>query len=146
MSKLVKYILLFLLFGLLVLIRWFETDLFYDPYLVFFHSDYLYIDSPQVEISKLVGFTVLRYVLNAIISLAILYVVFRERNIVRFSGLVYAIAFVILICGYLYFVINPKQSYYYLFFNLRRFLIQPLILILLLPAFYYHKLTQKNSK
>jgi exosortase F-associated protein len=138
--------LLFLLFGLLILIRWFENELFYDPYLTFFHSDYLYLDSPRVEIPKLLAFTTLRYTLNGIISLGILYVVFREQSIVRFSVIVYAIAFVILICGYLYFVINAKQSYYYLFFNLRRFLIQPVILILLLPAFYYHKLTQKNLK
>jgi len=144
MSKPVKYSLLFLLFGLLILIRWFENELFYDPYLAFFKNDYLYVDSPNVEVPKLLGFTVLRYVLNGIISLGILYVVFKERNIVRFSVVVYIIAFVVLICGYLYFVINPKQSYYYLFFNLRRFLIQPVILILLLPAFYYHKLTQKS--
>ena len=41
---------------------------------------------------------------------------------------------------FLYFVLNPKQEDYFLFFNIRRFLIQPLMLLLLLPAFYYHKL------
>ena len=143
MSKPVKYILLFILIIVLILIRWFENELFYDPYLTFFHNDYLYIDSPRREVLKLVGYTVLRYVLNAVVSLGILYVVFKERSIIRFSAIIYFLSFVILICGYLYFVINPKQSDYYLFFNLRRFLIQPVILILLLPAFYYHKLTQK---
>ncbi|WP_405292542.1 exosortase F system-associated membrane protein [Algibacter sp. Ld11] len=145
MSKSVKYLLLFLLTALLILIRWFENELFYDPYLTFFHNDYLYIDSPRREVFKLVAFTVLRYVLNGLVSLAILYVVFKDRSIVKFSALVYVMAFMVLICGYLYFVINPQQSDYYLFFNLRRFLIQPVILILLLPAFYYYKLT-KNLK
>lgn len=142
MSKSVKYLLLFLLTALLILIRWFENELFYDPYLTFFHNDYLYIDSPRREVFKLVAFTVLRYVLNGLVSLAILYVVFKDRSIVKFSAVVYVMAFMVLICGYLYFVINPKQSDYYLFFNLRRFLIQPVILILLLPAFYYYKLTK----
>ena len=142
MSKSVKYLLLFLLTALLILIRWFENELFYDPYLTFFHNDYLYIDSPRREVFKLVAFTVLRYVLNGLVSLAILYVVFKDRSIVKFSALVYVMAFMVLICGYLYFVINPQQSDYYLFFNLRRFLIQPVILILLLPAFYYYKLTK----
>jgi len=41
---------------------------------------------------------------------------------------------------FLYFVINPRQEDYYLFFNVRRFLIQPIIFLLLLPALYYFKL------
>ncbi|APY10311.1 exosortase F system-associated protein [Seonamhaeicola sp. S2-3] len=140
MSNLTKYILLFVLFGLLVLIRIFENDLFYDPYLVFFQNDYLYVDSPRREVAKLVAFTTLRYVLNTIISLAILFVVFKDKGVIKFSVLVYVIAFVILLFIYLYFVINPKQEDYYMFFNVRRFLIQPIILLLLLPAFYYNKI------
>ncbi len=140
MTKIVKYIALVLLFGALVLIRIFENDLFYDPYLTFFKNDYLYIDSPRREVFKLVGFTTLRYVLNTLISLGIIYVVFKDWSIIKFSIVIYALAYVILILLYLYFVIHPKQDDYYLFFNMRRFLIQPIFLLLLLPAFYYHKL------
>lgn len=140
MNNIAKYILLIILFGLLVLIRVFENSLFYDPYLTFFQNDYLYIDSPRREVFKLTLFTTLRYVLNTLISLSILFVVFKDKSIVKFSLLVYCLAFIVLIACYLYFVINPKQDDYYLFFNLRRFLIQPIILILLLPAFYYNKL------
>lgn len=140
MDNRTKYIWLFVLFGLLVLIRFFENELFYDPYLTFFKNDYLYIDNPRREIFKLVAFTTLRYVLNTIISLAILYVVFKDKSIVRFSVLIYAVSFMVLIAIYLYFVVNPRQEDYYLFFNMRRFLIQPIILLILLPAFYYYKL------
>jgi exosortase F-associated protein len=141
MSKPVKYILLFVLFGVLVLIRFFEDSLFYDPYLTFFQNDYLYLDSPRREVVKLVCFTALRYVANTVVSLGILFVVFKDVSIIKFSTIIYGIAFVILMLLFLYFISNPKQEEYYLFFNIRRFLIQPLILILLLPAFYYHKLT-----
>lgn len=140
MYKPLKYILLLGFVILLILIRFYEDLLFYDPYLTFFENDYLYIDSPRREVAKLVGFTTLRYVLNTIISLAILYLVFRDKSIIKFSLLIYSVAFFILILLYLYFVINPRQEDYYLFFNIRRFLIQPIFLILLLPAFYYHKL------
>lgn len=140
MSKTFKYIILFILFGLLVLIRFFEDDLFYDPYLTFFENDYLYIDSPRREILKVMAFTTLRFVLNTTISLGILYVFFKDKSIIKFSIIIYVIAYFVLILLYLYFVVNPKQEDYYLFFNIRRFLIQPIILILLLPAFYYHKL------
>ncbi|PQV51342.1 exosortase F-associated protein [Jejuia pallidilutea] len=141
MSKPVKYTLLFVLFGVLVLIRFFEDSLFYDPYLTFFQNDYLYLDSPRREVVKLVCFTALRYVANTVVSLGILFVVFKDVSIIKFSTIIYGIAFVILMLLFLYFISNPKQEEYYLFFNIRRFLIQPLILILLLPAFYYHKLT-----
>ena len=139
MTKFIKYGLLLLLFGFLILIRHFESELFYDPYLDFFKNDYLYIDNPRREIFKLTVFTTLRYTLNTIISLAIMFVFFKDKNIVRFSALIYAISFFLLIAIYLYFVVNPRQEDYYMFFNVRRFLIQPILLLLLLSAFYYHK-------
>ena len=137
-----KYILVLVLFGFLILIRVFENELFYDPYLLFFKNDYLHMDYPRREIFKLTLFTTLRYLLNTVISLGIIFLFFRDKSIVRFSVLVYAIAYIILVALFLYFVINPRQEDYYLFFNFRRFLIQPILLLLLLPAFYYYKLKQ----
>ena len=138
MHKVTKYILLLILVMMLILIRFFEDVLFYDPYLEFFQNDYLYMDSPRREVAKVFGFTTLRFVLNTLISLAILFVVFKDKSIIKFSVLIYAIAFLMVL--YLYFVVNPNQEDYYLFFNVRRFLIQPIFLIQLLPAFYYHKI------
>jgi exosortase F-associated protein len=139
MGNYIKYILLFILIGLLILIRFYEDQLFYDPYGSFFQNDYLYIDSPRREAFKLVLFTTLRFALNTIVSLSILFVVFKDWSVIKFSGIIYTIAYVIFMALYLYFVLSPSQEDYYLFFNVRRFLIQPIILILLLPAFYYHK-------
>ena len=140
MSKKTRYILVFILIILLALIRQFEDVLFYDPYLSFFKNDYLYIDSPRRETFKLVMFTTLRYFMNTILSLGILYLAFMEKNIVKFSILVYGAAYIVLILVFLYFVVNPRKEDYYLFFNIRRFLIQPILLLLLLPAFYYNRL------
>ncbi|MCD2260243.1 exosortase F system-associated membrane protein [Psychroserpens luteolus] len=138
----ITYIVLMVLFALLVLIRVFENELFYDPYLLFFKNDYLHMDYPRREILKLSLFTTLRYILNSAISVGIIYIFFRDKSIAKFSTLVYIIAYVILMAFFLYFVINPRQEDYYLFFNFRRFLIQPILLLLLVPAFYYYKLKQ----
>ena len=138
----ITIILILVLFILLVLIRVFENELFYDPYLSFFKNDYLHIDSPRREIFKLTMFTSLRYILNSVISLGIIYLFFKDQSIVKFSAGVFAVAYVILMALFLYFVIHPRQEDYYLFFNFRRFLIQPILLLLLLPAFYYYKLKQ----
>ncbi|MFP4845330.1 exosortase F system-associated membrane protein [Winogradskyella sp. PE311] len=140
MPKLTRYIVIVLLLVVLILIRAFEDVLFYDPYLTFFENDYLYIDNPRREVFKLVFFTSLRYLLNTLASLGILYLLFQDKSIIKFAILVYVISYILLLIPFLYFVVNPRQADYYLFFNIRRFLIQPLLLILLLPAFYYHKL------
>ncbi len=134
-----KYFILFLLFVLLALIRFFENELFYDPYLSFFENDYLYIDSPRREVFKLSVFTSLRYFLNSTISVVILYVFYKDISILKFSILVFGFSYIVLLALFLFFVLDPKQENYYIFFNIRRFLIQPLILLLLLPAFYYHR-------
>ena len=134
------FLLLMMLFGLLVLIRVFENELFYDPYLLFFQNDYLYMDSPNREIAKLTLYTSIRYVLNSGISLTIIYLFFKDQSIAKFSSFIYIMAYVVLISLFLYFVVHPRQEDYYLFFSIRRFLIQPLLLLLLLPAFYYYKL------
>lgn len=142
MNKSVTYTLFFISFTLLLLVRVFENRLFYDPYLTFFENDYLYMDSPRLEVFKVTLFTAYRYVINTVISLSILYLFFKDKSIIKFSVVVYAVGFIVLISLYLYFVIHPKKEDYYIFFNIRRFLIQPIFLLLLLPAFYYHKLKQ----
>ncbi|APY07823.1 exosortase F system-associated protein [Winogradskyella sp. J14-2] len=142
MPKLTRYICVVLLFLVLVAIRAFEDYLFYDPYLTFFENDYLYLDNPRREVAKLVVFTSLRFLLNTLVSLGILYLIFYDKVMIKFSAMLYIVAYVLLIVPFLYFVINPKQEDYYLFFNIRRFLIQPIGLIFLLPAFYYHNLNR----
>lgn len=142
MGKIAQYGLVFLVLVFLVLIRWFQNDLFYDPYLSFFKNDFLYLDAPKVEVFKLTAFTSLRYVINTILSLTVIKLLLKDNSIIKFSVVLYSIAYVLLLILFLYFVLNPKQENYYLLFNIRRFLIQPVILIILLPAFYYYKLKQ----
>ena len=140
MSKSLRYTMIAALFVLLVLIRVFESDLFYDPYLLFFKSDYLKIDQPNREVLKLLFFTTLRYVLNSVLSLGIIYLLFMDQSIVKFSLYIYSIAYVVLMFFFIYFVSWPRQEDAFVFFSFRRFLIQPVFLILLIPAFYYYTL------
>lgn len=135
-----RIVLILMLFGLLVLVRVFEHELFYDPYLLFFQNDYLYMDFPRRETFKLVVYTTLRYVINSGLSMGIIYLFFKDRGILHFSFLMYVMAYALLLIPFLYFVINPRQEDYYLFFNIRRYLIQPILLLIFLPAFSYYRL------
>ncbi|MBT8304643.1 MAG: exosortase F system-associated protein [Bacteroidia bacterium] len=139
MNNFSKVISVGILAGLLILIRVFESQLFYDPYLLFFQDDYLRMDYPNREVFKLIAFTTLRYLLNTLISLGIIYIIFKDKSMIKFAAILYVIAYLILLVLFLYFVLNPRQEDYLIFFYIRRFLIQPILLLLLLPAFYYFK-------
>lgn len=140
MKKPAKIVLLLILFGLLVLVRLFESELFYDPLLSFFKQDYLNQKVPDVALGKLLLHTGYRYLINTAISLLILWVAFRDRDVIKFSMILYALAFIILLPWMAWLVANATpDSNYNMLFYVRRFLIQPLFVLLLLPAFYYHK-------
>ena len=134
-----KIVLIGFLFVLLAAIRFFETELFYDPLIGFYQGDYLTEEPPVFNKWKLIAHTIFRYGLNTFFSLLILWVVFRKKNILKFAGLIYASAFLVFcaIFGYLLFNMQPEN--YWALFYVRRFLIQPIFILLLLPAFYYQK-------
>ena len=140
MHKLVRYTLVFVLFILLVAVRYFEGYLFYDPLLHYFELSYLDgKDLPALDNVHLFSSISFRYWLNTLLSLGILYLVFLEKAIVKFSLLFYACAFILLIVLYVLTISTFDTDHYLRLFYVRRLLIQPIFIILLLPAFYYQK-------
>jgi exosortase F-associated protein len=124
---------------LLVLIRAYEDTLFYDPLLHFFKTDYYSLALPEINKLQLFFGLLFRYFLNTIISLGIIYIIFQDTEAIQFASLLYLVFFVTLIVAFFvvlsYFGEANKMALFYL----RRFLIQPLFLLLFLPAFYYQK-------
>ncbi len=144
MKKIVTYSVIGFLFLLLVAVRAFEGMLFYDPFLEFFKNDYLLAKIPDYDGMKLFWSHLFRYTVNTLLSLAILYVAFKDRQIVVLSSILYGFVFVILIVAYFYLIKHDLKEDYLLTFYVRRFLIQPILLLVLLPAFYYQKKQQSK--
>ena len=150
MNKITKIFVLIVLGGFLVLIRGFEDVLFYDPLLPFFKSIQSYEGLPQFDALKLIANVLLRFLLNTLISLTVLWVLFQNRDVVKLSVLLYTVLFVVLYCVFCYLLLSgnadidgideasEKESYLSLFY-VRRFLIQPIFLLILIPAFYFQK-------
>ena len=144
MDKKYRIIIMLLLFFVLVLVRAFEQHLFYDPFIEYFKNDYLYDPIPVFSGSKLLVSLVFRYGLNTMISLVIIYIAFQNRNFVLFSVKFYLLAFAILSITF-FIILKGELAHGYLFaFYIRRFLIHPLFVLLLLPAFYYKQLTTRE--
>jgi exosortase F-associated protein len=139
MSKWLKIILLIACAGGLVLIRQFASDIFYDPLIAFFKTDHTTHSLPDMNKGKLFFHITLRYFMNSLISLVILWIVFRNRNIIRLSGILFTGLFLVFLSAFVILIYTSEAGNHMALFYVRRFLIQPLFLLLLLPAFYFHK-------
>ncbi|MCW5518719.1 exosortase F system-associated protein [Aureitalea sp. L0-47] len=139
MHKVVRIIAITVLVVGLILVRQFESDLFYDPLLEFFKIDHTTQALPEMEKGRLLLHLVFRFVLNTFLSLLILWFVFRDKSILKISSLLYAGLFVVLSITFIFLLNKSAEGDHMALFYVRRFLIQPLFLLLLLPAFYFHK-------
>ena len=134
-----RIIQLLLLVGLLVLVRTFENQLFYDPLLDFFKKDFAKLRLPSFNSTQLFLGLLFRYTLNTLISLGIIYVFFKDVTMVKFAFVVYYFFFIILVLAFFYIVYFVNEYTNWVLFYVRRFLIQPIFLLLFVPGFYYQK-------
>ena len=135
----IKVFVLFLLVLVLASIRIFEESLFYDPYLDYFKTDFTNFPLPVVDKLSLFLSLVFRYSLNSIVSIAFIQIAFNDINFTKFASVLYGILFVILIIVFYvvlaFFADKSKMELFYI----RRFLIQPLFLLLFIPGYLIQK-------
>lgn len=129
---------------LLALVRAFEDRLFYDPFSFYFKSDYLNLPFPEYDGIRLFFGMTFRYWLNTVISLGIIQVLFKDIGLTKFSAILYLIFFVILIMALFLLLHFTDSSSNFALFYVRRFLIQPIFLLLFVPAFFYQKQQTKK--
>ena len=128
---------------LLVLIRVYEETLFYDPLLNYFSTENAHLALPKINIFKLFFSLGMRFYLNSVISLFLIYVIFKDTQIVKFSAFLYMVLGSVLMISFI-FTLNffGEESKMTLFY-IRRFLIQPIFILLFIPGFYYQKQIKK---
>lgn len=139
MHRFLKILLIALFVVALVLMRTLESSIFYDPLLSFFKTVHLVQSLPDFNFWKLIGFTSLRFWVNSILSLGILWLVFNDREMVKVSVLVYVLFYLVCIVLFGFLLQHSTKEDFLFLFYVRRFLIQPLVLLLLLPAFYFFR-------
>ena len=128
---------------LLVLIRAYEKTLFYDPLLNYFSTENAHLALPKINIFKLFFSLGMRFYLNSVISLFLLYVIFKDTQIVKFTALLYMILGSILMISFIFMLNFFGEENKMTLFYIRRFLIQPIFILLFIPAFYYQKQIKK---
>lgn len=139
MTKITKIVLLFILGALLVLIRAYEDSIFYDPLLDYFRAVKEYPTLPEFDTFRLMVNLALRYALNTIISVSILWVIFEKKDIIKLSLILYILLFIVLFVVFYLLLFSSESAQNLSLFYVRRFLIQPIFLLILVPAFYFQK-------
>lgn len=129
----------------LVGVRMLEDAIFYDPFLNYFHEANKNISLPQFEWRKLILSHLFRFILNLFFSCIIIHFLFKNKEWTMQGAVLITIIFAITFPIYLYCIYNQFEIGYLFSFYMRRFVIQPLILLLIVPLFYYRKqMLQKN--
>lgn len=130
----------------LIGIRAVEDNIFYDPFLEYFHEANKNAKMPSFEWGKLILNYFFRFGLNLFFSAVIVYFIFKRKDWTIQAIVLIFLVFIITFPIYLYCVSTNFEVGYLFSFYMRRFVIQPLLLLLIVPMFYYRKnLELKNN-
>jgi exosortase F-associated protein len=122
-----------------------EDKLFYDPFLGYFHKADKSIPFPSFDWEKLIIGYLFRFILNLLFSCLIIQFLFKNKTWTIQGAVLITIIFLITFPIYLYCIDDKFEIGYLFSFYMRRFVIQPLIILLIVPMFYYRKQMLKNT-
>ena len=135
-----SFVFIFILVGL----RAFENQLFYDPFLSYFKNEYSHLSFPKINNFQLLMHLILRYFLNTLVSLALLWVLFKDKEMIKFAAVLYFFFGIVLISSFFFVLHFYGEESKMTVFYIRRFIIQPIFILLFIPAFYYQKRALKK--
>lgn len=139
MHKVSRFLIGLVLVLLLMLIRAYASTLFYDPLIDFFKITRVTATLPSFDWPGLLLHVSLRFWMNSLISFAILWLIFRNRDLIRFSLILYGAFFLLFLLIFILLLKTFEPGQYMALFYIRRFLIHPLLLLVLIPGFYFFR-------
>ena len=142
--KILNFILVFAGILGLISVRFLEDKIFYDPFLEFFKADYKVAQVPDFIWGKLMLSHFFRFALNLIFSAIVVHFMFLNKKWTFQAVALMTIAFLFFFPIYLWCLYSKMEVGYLFTFSVRRFVIQPVILLLIIPIFYYRKKLGKN--
>ena len=135
----IKWLLVALCILGLVGVRVLESEIFYDPFLKYFASTSSNPAFPHFEWARLITSHIFRFLLNLIFSLGIVHFLFLNKKWTFQALVLITLSFLIFFPIYWYSVYTEFSFGNLFSFYIRRFVIQPLPILLIVPLFYYRK-------
>lgn len=128
----------------LISIRIFESSLFYDPFNFYFKDNFQELPIPKLDTLHFYSSLSFRFILNLGLTLIIIWNLFKEKNYLKATVWVNLIFFIFLIGAFILFSQLEYPWVKMILFYIRRFLIHPILLLVLVPAFYFLERTTTN--
>lgn len=135
--RLISIVAVTVLVFLLVAVRFYESTLFLEPLTSYFHGDYQSQVIPSAQAHVILPVTALRFLVNSIISLAILWFLYKKVAFIKAALWVYLFAFLLLFSIMSCCLFLDGAGIKMVLFYTRRFLIHPVLLFILIAGFYY---------
>ncbi len=129
----------------LIGVRTVESHIFYDPFLTYFHAADRNALFPEFDWFKLIFSHLFRFTLNLFFSSLIIYGIFGRKDWTIQGIVLMLIVFAITFPMYLYAISSKFEIGYLFSFYVRRFVIQPLTVLLIIPIFYYRQHLEKKQ-
>lgn len=130
----------------LIAVRVFEDELFYDPFLNYFRGDFHGSEFPEFHGGKIIVNYVGRFLLNTFFSAWVLHFFFQNKRWTLQSILLMGVVFVVLFPVYLWCVYSRMEIGSLFTFSVRKFIIHPVLLLLLTAVYYYKSKTEQPKK
>ncbi|WDT68769.1 exosortase F system-associated membrane protein [Cloacibacterium sp. TD35] len=144
MRKILNLLLVFVGVLGLISVRFVEDKIFYDPFLAFFKGDFKGAVIPDFDSVKLITSHLFRFLLNLFFSAVVIHFLFLNKKWTIQGVVLMTIAFLFFFPIYMWCLYSKMEIGYLFTFSVRRFVIQPIILLLIIPIFYYRKKLGKD--
>jgi exosortase F-associated protein len=126
-------------------VRLFENDLFYDPFIVYFKSNFQLQKLPDLDKGRYLISTLSRYLINLSFTVFIIWLLYKSKKFVKATLWVHLFSFIILLAAFFILVPLDDEWVKMTLFYIRRFLIHPILLFILVPGFYFISNTKRSS-
>ena len=123
----------------LICVYLFQDQLFNDPFNNFIY-DPVADNYPEFNAFQYVLLKILRFILNDGFAIMIIYGLFGPGKYVRFAAYIFLFGFFVPLPLYLILNLGFYESSYSYLNHLHRIVLNPVLMMLLIPAFYAQKL------
>jgi exosortase F-associated protein len=137
LNKTISVVLIALSLLGLASVRLLENDLFYDPFIDYFKSNFQLQSLPELHKGLYLISTVSRYLINLLFTVFTIWLLYRSKEFVKATLWVHLFSFIILIAAFFILVALDDEWVKMTLFYIRRFLIHPILLFILVPGFYF---------
>jgi exosortase F-associated protein len=139
---------MWLIVGVIIILATYLFQHSFNPYHLFVGGQVFGLD-PQLgvevrEPAEFVAVKIVRYLLNDLGAIAIIYGLFGQGKYMRFAWLVMLLGGVVLLPTYLWLKIHEGPGMSALLQQLHRLTVNPVLMLVLIPAFYYQQLLEKK--